>query len=112
MSTRGIYARLAACARVCEGVPTEELEGLPAGILAAFLGNPKPLTPAMEAALTAIRDYQKRFGRPVSLKELGELLNTASRRQVVAIVDGLAERGKIIREPRKHRSITIVENEK
>lgn len=106
-----IDRRLAACIRVCEGVPTKVLASLPLGAFKPYAVRlcRYGLTKRQGETLDFIKRYTADHGgTSPSLREIAAGINVTGPGPVTRFLDGLEERGYITRIKYLARSITLV----
>lgn len=70
---------------------------------------PKQLTPKQEKVLDAVRDFQAENGFPPTVRELAEMFGQSSTAGIHKILKILAEKGHLVKDGRKSRSLGIVD---
>lgn len=109
MTPQEIDRRLAACARICEGVALEVLEALPTGALQSYVAARRVgLTFRQRETLKVIVEYTERHSQSPTIREIEGLSGIRSRRQTIDVLNQLEARGWIRRKRKAHRSITLI----
>lgn len=107
-----INRRLVACAKVCEGIPTEALMRLPAGafIPHARIRRYSPTKRQAEALAFILRYKAEHDGLSPTVREIAEAMGATSTGQIARFLDALEQRGHITRSKHLPRSITVIED--